>query len=123
MSVTQRSILLVGAVAVLMVGMFPPWKYVYNAPALPSFGRSNPRPNPEPVERNAGYRFIGTPPEPGDAGALGKLFGDPEVNYLSLPYFSTQLNSTVFGFELLSVVLITLLLYFAAGARKKDELD
>lgn len=90
MNIKQRKVLLVGLVLIIGMMLFPPWKYVYRHPGTrTSSGRVVfPAVN---AERSAGYRFIASPPEPGDPTKLGHMFG-VEWPYSQITYFTTKLD-------------------------------
>jgi len=71
MNIKQRITLSLGITIISLMGVFPPWKYVYDFPGganLPGLR----------VERPVGYHSIVSPPQIPDDKTIGTLFGFDE---------------------------------------------
>jgi hypothetical protein len=71
MNIKQRITLSLGITIITLMGVFPPWKYVYDFPGamvVPGLR----------VERPAGYHFIASPPQIPDDKTVAAVFGFDE---------------------------------------------
>lgn len=115
MNLPQRIVLVLGFLAVLAMASFPPWVFVYSYPGFNVI-------HAERSERPAGYHSIFGQHVPQDQTSLVALFSinvnaEPRGPYVPerdrLQFFSLRIDWTRLAVQLVAVVLLTSILYFA----------
>jgi hypothetical protein len=106
MNIAQRIVLILGFVAILGIGLFPPWTLILNDVG-----------DHVHAERPAGYHFLFGQHVPQDPTSLAKWFGFPYVQQDAMPFFSLKIDSVRLLVQLAITLLLTWLLYFAVRPR------
>lgn len=114
MNLAQRIVLAVGAIAIAVMALFPPWNYVYDYPGNARYVN---RPAYQ-SEHAAGYHAIWKVNTPTDQTYLALLFSIPTDERSSLQYFSIRLNASKLLVQLAATIVITVILTVFAHSRR-----
>lgn len=107
MNLSQRIVLVLAFLVILVMALFPPWVYVSDSPQLL-----------RRAERPAGYHLIFGQHAPEDIGQLATLFSlEPNQDGTSLRYFSIRLDGTLLLVQITATMLLTSILYLALRRR------
>lgn len=97
MNPSQRIVLMLGAIAIAIITLCPPWIFVFQGGALKS-------------ERFAGYHPIWQANTPTDASSLAEIFSlHPNMVHEHRELFSIRIDSTRLTIQIVGVLLITFL--------------
>ena len=113
----QRIVIWAGLVLVLIMGFFPPWKYVLS---VPSYRLSDMSGGGTVTERSAGYRLIFQSPSLEDTTRLSKLFGGVRIQHNDI-HLRTQIDVAHLLVQYFIVVLVTCGLVFVLQSRRHVE--
>jgi hypothetical protein len=115
MNLSQRIVLVLAFLVILVMALFPPWFFVFDPPTML-------RQNFVKAERPAGYHLLFTDHSPEDQIQLLRLFNlipEPwEEPILSLQSFSIRLDTSRLAVQIGAVVLLAAILYLALGKAK-----
>src|SRR5215216_166618 len=106
MNIAQRMVLALGAIAIALMALFPPWNFVYDFPG-DDFYVNRPA---YKAERFAGISAIWKSNAPTDQSQLAALFSIPADQRSSLQYFSLRLNTTRLLVQFTAILLLTVIL-------------
>ena len=116
MNLAQRIVLIIGALAIVAMCLFPPWNFVYDPP-------SGLREIYVKSERPAGYHPLFIERTPQDLGALMQMFNlQPRTAYaasfITLQSFAMRVDTTRLGIQVGIVTMLTTLLFFILKPRR-----
>ncbi len=108
MNLPQRIVLLLGAIAVAFNTLFAPWVVTFK-PQTANWAGS---------ERFAGYHLITSSNQPQDITRLDEMFGAGGLSAGDLLFFSTRLDLQRLMAQLVGILCVTVLCFFAVKGRK-----
>lgn len=107
-TLSQRITLTVGALAIGIAALFPPWKFVYRFEGLR-------------IERFAGYHPIWLSNAPTDQAALSKILSI-EISSSDLGLVSAEIDTTRLTIQIVAIMIVTLLVsLILSGIRKSPK--
>jgi hypothetical protein len=118
-TISQKIVLAAGAVAILLMVLFPPWYFVYDFPGV-SRAAYRPAKPPYYATRFAGYHLITESNRPTDQTYLMQVFG-LQPDETDLRYFSARIDKDRLWLQLAGAVAITVLLCVLFKGRKDRD--
>jgi hypothetical protein len=117
----QKIVLILGALIILGMALFPPWVYVYETPESSSGGVFVVSHGAEHIERPAGYHLIFGQHIAQDVSQLNTLF----ARDVELQFISTRIDEGRLKVQIVPTLLLVGLLYavFRTAPRQKSDSD
>ena len=102
----QRVTLTLGTLAIAILALFPPWKFVYRFEGLR-------------IERFAGYHPIWLSNAPTDQAALSKILSI-EIRSGDLGLVSAEIDTTRLTIQMAAIIIVTLLVSAVLAGNRKS---